>query len=543
MKKNPSKSRKKDVIPIPDVLPVLPLMSAAIYPTGAITLIVGIRSNLKLLDDYGEENSIIALVPTLTRESEREHPKDMAEVGVACRIIDMVRSPGGSIQVTFQGIRRVAIEEVLKQSPYPVAKVSEPALEGRNRTREATLVKRIVALVEELVRNDLRYGPEFVNIAKMNTRDPGRFADIVAAYIQIDLGVKKELMSTVKSERRLEMLKQFIQDELVRISLIEDIENKALDHFEEMRRRKLLMERLRAIKRELGEEEPQEAMANRIREQMETITLPDEVRAILDWELERLKLLPITSHDFRSVCNYIEWLLGIPWKRGPVESINLGKVEKILKKEYHGLQNVKSRILESLSPLALDPTLTPPVLCIVGPPATGKTSIGRSLAEALNRKFAHFSVAGCKDDSDIKGIRRGLIGESPGMIIRALRDSGTQNFLMVIEDIDELCEEPAKGNPRDALVELFDPTRNCSFMDRYFNVPMDMSKIFFVTTAKVLWDIPDQIQDYVKIVNLSGYTEREKQQIARRFIIPRELQRAGLDRKSRRLESSASKKM
>jgi ATP-dependent Lon protease len=518
-------------------------MSTAIYPMGAMALIVGIPENLKLLKDYSNDDAVIALVPTLTRNSEITSPQDIAEIGVACRMIDRSRLPGGSVQITFQGIRRISLREIIGHDPYIVARVSKPARQKRDRTRETTLVGKITTLMEKLIQKDRRYGRELIHIVKMNTGEPGRFADVVAAHIQIDLDLKKELMCTVQAERRLEMLRQFIRDELQRISLIESIESKAEDHFEEARRRTLLMERLRVIRRELGEEEPQEAMANRIREQMENLSLPKDVRSNLDWELERLKLLPITSHDFRSVCNYIEWLLGIPWTAEPASQIDLENIEKMLKKEYHALFNVKAKILESLSPLALNPELTPPVLCIVGPPATGKTSIGRSLAEALGRKFAHFSVAGCKDDGDIKGIRRGLIGESPGMVINVLRTAGTKDFLMVIEDIDEMSEEPARGNPIDALVELFDPTRNCNFMDRYLNVPIDMSRVFFVTTAKVFWEIPDQIRDYVKFVYLSGYTDREKIQIARRFIIPRELRKAGLEKKRLKFESSAIRKI
>lgn len=526
-----------------EVMPVLPLMSTAIYPMGAIALTVGIPRNVRLLEDNPEEDSVVALVPTLSSNPDQVDVSDLADVGVACRIIDRSHLPGGSIQVTFQGIDRITVDEIRRRKPYIVARVSKPVERRRDRAKEAALAGEITKLMEELVSKDRRYGPELIHIVKMNRRNPGNFADLVAAHLQIDLDLKKELMSTIPTEKRLDMIGRFIKDELTRISFIREIDIKADEHHEEARRKRILTERLWAIKRELGEDQPQEVMAQKIREEMQSLTLPQEVKTILDWELGRLKLLPITSHDFRSVCNYIEWLLSIPWTRDAPEPIDLKRIEKILKKEYHGLFNVKERILESLSPLALDPQLTPPVICIVGPPATGKTSIGRSLADALSRKFAHFSVAGCRDEGDIKGIRRGLIGESPGMVVRALKNAGTHNLLMVIEDIDEMSEEDTKGNPIDALVELFDPGRNCRFMDTYLNVPLDLSRLFFVTTAKVLWDIPDILRDYVKLINLSGYTEREKIQIARRFIIPRELSRAGLDRKMMKFESSAIRKI
>ena len=308
-------------------------------------------------------------------------------------------------------------------------------------------------------------------------------------------------------------------------------------------RRNLLVKQLRALNRELGEEEPQERFVGRIRANMKNRALPAAVKAILEWELERLQLLPITSQDFGNSCMYVEWLMSIPWTRDSIMPVDLEKVERTLSRDYHSILNVKTRILEALSPLALDPDLPPPVLCIVGPPATGKTSIAKSLAEALERKFAHFSLTGCKDDGDIKGAMRGLVGESPGMVVRALRNAATQNLLMVIEDIDEMSETPVKGNPVDSLLELFDPTRRGTFLDRYLNTPVDLSSIFFVTTARIPWDIPDQLRDAVKVVTLSGYTEKEKLQISRHFIIPREIARAGLERKMVRFEASAVRKI
>lgn len=528
---------------IPEELPLLRLLSTAIYPEGAAAIIVGIKGNLKLLDDYQGTDAIVALVPALSGKNEAVDPDDIADVGVACRIMDRDHLPGGSVQVTFQGLKRITIEEITRYKPYIIARVSKAFEQDRDRKREMSLVRKITSQMEELVQKDRRYGPELIRIMKMNTKVSGRFADLVASHIQIDLGLKKELMRTVRPEKRLVMLSQFIQDELMKISLIEEIEDKAEGHREEAQRKKLLMERLQVIKRELGQEAPQEAMANRIREEMETHELPGEVVDNMNWELERLKLLPITTHDFRSVCNYIEWLLSIPWIQENPKRIDLLKIEKILNRQYHGLLTVKRRIIESLSPLFLDPELIPPVLCIVGPPATGKTSIGMTLADALGKKFAHFSVAECKDEGEIKGIKRGLIGESPGMVVQALSTAGTNRILMMIEDIDDLGYESIRGNPVDALAELFDPARNCRFMDNYINMPIDMSRIFFITTAKVMWDIPDRIRDHLKIANLSGYTEREKIQIARRFIVPRELKKAGLDKKTTVFESSAVRKI
>lgn len=517
---------------MPENMPVLPLMSTAIYPMGAIALTVGMRSNVELIRDAVRDDSIVALVPTTSSDIERAGPADIFEVGVASRVIDLIELPGGSMQVTFQGLQRVKIRQITREKPYLSGLVSSPPGSTRHRVRERALVEKVFSLLTDLVQSDRRYGPELIHIVTMNTNDPGRFADIVASYMQIDLDLKKKLMATVGPEQRLSMLQQFIKDELAKISVMREIESKAEDHFEEIRRKKLLLEQLRAIKRELGEVEPQEEVIAKIREDVEESELPVEVRSIIDWELRRLRLLPITSHDFTNASTYIEWLLNIPWATEPAKPIRLRSVENVLKKDYHGIMNVKERILEILSPLALDPELTPPVLCIVGPPATGKTSIAQSLADALDREFVKFSVTNCRSDADIRGIMRGVVGESPGQVVRALRSAGTKNLLLVIEDIDEIRDNQQRGNPVDGLLELFDAKRSCRFVDRYLDTPIDLSNVFFVATAKILWEIPEAILSKVKVANIIGYTEQEKIKISRHFIIPRELSRAGLDRRN-----------
>jgi ATP-dependent Lon protease len=517
-------------------------MSTAIYPMSAIALPVGIPGNVKLLADHPGKDAIIALVPTFSADRENFAPEDLAPVGVAARVIDRQPLPHGGIHATLLGLRRVAIGEYVSLRPYMVARVTEP-VEEEDRAAETVLLQEIMGLLADLVRRESRYGPELLHIMRSNEDEPGMFADFLASHLQMNLDLRKKLMSILGAMQRLLLLRQFIQDELMKLMLMEEMETKARSNLKELRRRNLLMEQMQAIKKELGEEEPQERFAGRIRASMEGRALPPEVKSILDWELERLKLLPISSQDFGNACIYIEWLMSIPWMRDQARPIDLDRVERMLSRDYHSIMNVKTRILEALSPLALDPELSPPVLCIVGPPATGKTSIARSLATALEKKFSHFSISGCKDDGDIKGVMRGLVGESPGLVARALRSAGTQNLLVVIEDIDEMSDTPLKGNPVDALLDLFDPARRSTFLDRYLNTPLDLSSVFFVTTARILWDIPDQISAMVKIVTLSGYTEKEKLQISRHFIIPKELARAGLDRKMVRFEPSAIKKI
>lgn len=517
-------------------------MSTAIYPMGAVALTVGIPENIELLEDNKEKDAIIALAPTSSADRKSAGSRDIASVGVACRVIDRQALPGGGIQATFQGIGRVMIEEIVSASPYLVARVKKAALK-ENSAAEEELVREIMGMLADLVRRDKRYGPELMHIMRANENEPGMFADFLASQLQMDLELRKKLMITLEGKKRLLLLRQFVHDELAGLSLMEGIRAKARDRIEEVRRRNILIEQLQAIKRELGEEEPQERFVQRIRTDMESRSLPAAVRSILDWELEKLKLLPITSQDFGLACMYVEWLMSIPWAKDSMKPVDLGNVERTLSREYHGILNVKTRILEAISPLALDPNLSPPVLCIVGPPATGKTSIAKSLAEALDRRFSHFSITGCKDDTDIKGVMRGLPGESPGMVVRELRNAATQNVLIVIEHIDEMSDAPVRGNPVDALLELFDPARRKSFVDRYLNTPLDLSSVFFVATARIPWDIPDPIREAVKIVMLSGYTEREKLQISRHFIIPRELARAGLERKKVKFEASAIRKI
>ncbi len=513
-------------------MPILPLMSTAIYPMGAIALTVGLRANMKLIEDVVRDDTLVALVPTTTSDREKMRPQEVADVGVASRIIDLLDQPGGSRQVTFQGIERVKIRKIVQEKPYLVGLVSPAGERSVQPAREELLVKEVLDLLTRLVHIDRRYGPELIHIVTMNTGDPGRFADITASYIQIDLDLKKKLMSTLGSRRRLSLLRQFIQDELEKVGFLKEFETRAENRFEELNRKKVLMEQLRAIKRELGDVEPQEEMIERIRRDIDETRLPVEIRSIIDWELKRLRLLPITTQDFRNVTTYIDWLLNIPWAGEPARPIRLRTIENVLRKDYHGIMNVKERILEILSPLALEPGLIPPVLCIVGPPATGKTSIAQSLADALDREFAKFSVSNCRSDADIMGTMRGIVGESPGMVVRSLRNTGTKNLLMVLEDVDEISESPVRGNPIEALLELFDEKRRSRFVDRYLNTPIDLSNVFFVATAKVLWDVPEAIRAKVKAATIIGYTEREKIRISRHFLIPRELSRAGIDRKT-----------
>ncbi len=512
---------------VPPRMPVLPLMSTIVFPLGVTSLQVRIEQSKALLRDYSDPDNLIALVYSPARKEQEIRPEDLSRIGLAARVIRILNMPGGNVQVTLEGLRRVEIEEIIGTEPYLEARVSCPSEVAGDPEQVRGLVDRILKSLRTLSQLDTAYPPELDNIFSMNLGDPGLFADTVASIVRFPLETKRRIVERLEVAERLSLVAEALDSEVARLTVAEDVVRRTSAQMEKSQREFFLRQQLMEIRRLLGEDDPQEMLVREILERAEGLGLPYHVRAVVQEETNRLRYLATASQESGVIRNYIDWLLALPWgRRSPVE-INLDEVARRLDEEHFGLEKVKERILEYLAVLKLKNDLKGPILCFAGPPGTGKTSLGSSIARAMGRVFLRMSVGGVRDEAEIRGHRRTYIGSRPGKIIRSLRDSNSNNPVFMIDEIDKLGHD-AQGDPAAALLEVLDPEQNAHFVDHYIEIPFNLSETLFITTANVLDFIPPALLDRLEVIQIPGYMDEEKLEIARRHLIPREAKEHGL---------------
>ncbi len=527
---------------IPPVMPVLPLMSTVVFPLGVTSIQIRLEQSKALLRDHSNPGDLIALVYSPVRREKDLSASELSKIGLAARVIRSLNMPNGTVQVTLEGLRRIGMDEVLREEPYIEARVSCPDEPTVDPARVNILATRILQLLKTISQLDHAYPPEMDNVFSMNLGDPGLFADTVASMVRFPVETKQRVIETLDIGDRLVLVAEALDSEVARLSVAEDVVRRATANVEKNQREFFLRQQLTEIRRQLGEEDPQEMLVRQILDRADTLGLPQHVRSVVYEEGNRLRYLAPTSQESGVIRNYIEWLLALPWNRPVRQPIDLDEVTRRLDAEHFGLDKVKERILEYLAVLKLKNDLRGPILCFAGPPGTGKTSLGSSIAHAMGRDCVRMSVGGVRDEAEIRGHRRTYIGSRPGKIIRSLRDVHSSNPVFMIDEIDKLGHD-APGDPASALLEVLDHEQNAHFVDHYIEMPFDLSEVLFITTANVLDFIPAPLIDRMEVIQIPGYMDAEKVEIARRHLIPRAARGHGLQEGDITFDDAAIVKM
>ena len=528
--------RKDDILKseLPPTLPLMALRSTIVYPLGTIAVQMGAPENLSLLRANENSGLIVALV---VASGDHDEPIDSqrfrGRVGVAARVHERINLPGDTVQITLQGLRRIVIEDLTQIDPFPIANIRAARETPPEPSELDDLVARVVASAETLAELVDRIPDEVPAILKRNVSDPGRFADLAATNMNFKISDKDEVLQRLDVGQRLRFILSRLEREVARARVMEDVKKQTEIKIEQHQREFYLRQQLRAIQAELGEADPGEKEAIDILKKIEDCKLPDKVAQEARRETERMRMLSPASSEYQVVRTYLDWILSLPWnKRSGESEIDLKKVGDALDSRHYGLDEAKERIIEYLAVRKLrggDPH--GPILCFVGPPGTGKTSLGEAIGKSIGREFYRISVGGLRDEAEIRGHRRTYVGAMPGLIIQALRRVAVKDPVLMIDEIDKMSGGGPSGDPTAAMLEVLDPSQNNSFVDHYLNLPFDLSQCLFICTANNLYDIPAPLRDRMEIIKIVGYTVEEKVEIAWRYLLPRLLEEHGISDK------------
>jgi ATP-dependent Lon protease len=514
-------------VQIPSTLPILPLKETIVFPQSMTPLAIGQDRSVKLIDDVVSGDRMLALVTV--RDSEVEHPgfDDLYEIGTVGLVHRMIRIPDGTLRILVQGIERITLESRASDDPYLVGEFSQvPDVDTESREVEALTrtVQNQFARVVELVPTL----PDELQLAAANVDDPGVLTYLVASTLRLKTEEKQQLLETADVEQRLRATAAILSRELEVFELGSKIQSQVESEMEKTQREYFLRQQLKAIQDELGETDPEQAELEDLRRQIDEANLPEEALKASNRELSRLEKLPSAAAEYGVIRTYLDWILSLPWNETTPDNLDLEQARTVLDADHYDLEKIKDRILESLAVGKLKGDVSGQILCFVGPPGVGKTSLGHSIATALGRKFVRISVGGVRDEAELRGHRRTYIGAMPGTVIRAIRDSGSRNPVFMIDEIDKMGAD-WRGDPSSAMLEILDPAQNAGFRDHYLDLPFDLSKVLFVCTANQLETIPGPLVDRMDVIQLTGYTEDEKLQIAKRYLVPKQLEAHGLD--------------
>ena len=529
-------SLEKEEIRIPSRIPVLPLRDAVAFPHILNPMAITLPRNIKLVDDALNSDKIIGLV-LQKGEEEFPSPENLYRVGTAGVIFRMFRLPDGSLRILVKGLERFRIKEFVSNDPYYVAEIEILKETVKKDLELEALAKDIVKVYQELV-NLSPYLPEELSAVVMNIEDPARLADFIATNTKMETEQRQEILETLDVKERLKKILAILTKELDVLKLGEELRNKIKNEMEKAQREYLLREQLKAIKKELGEEDEREAEFKELSERIEKAGMPDEVKKVALKELDRMRMMPPQAAEYTVIRTYLDWLIELPWSRETEDNLDIKRAKRILDADHYDLQDVKERILEFLAVRKLKKDSKGPILCFVGPPGVGKTSLGRSIARALGRKFIRISLGGVKDEAEIRGHRRTYVGALPGRIIQSIRRAGSKNPVFMLDEVDKIGMD-FRGDPASALLEVLDPEQNNTFMDHYLDVPFDLSRVMFITTANVTHTIPPALLDRMEVISIPGYTVDDKLKIAIKYLLPRQIKENGLSRKDLEITDDA----
>jgi len=517
-------------------LPVIPLRDAVVFPNAVLPLRVGRPRSLRAVEQAVSTDRQVVLI-ALKEDREEAMPEDLYRVGTVGTIGQSLRMPDGTLQVLVQGQRRALVHEFAQSEPYILA-VAEPIFDSQEKTVEVEAQMRsLLAQFERYAALSKELPEEMVGYAR-SLEEPGQLADFVAGLPDLSLKEKQQVLETFDVIERFQRLAAFLGHQLEILELKAKIQSEVNKGVEKTQRDYYLREQMRAIQRELGEADPEAAVAEELRKKVEAAGMPEPVREKALKEVDRLTHTPPASPETAVIRSYVEWLVALPWSKVTDDTLDLKEAARILDEDHYGLKRVKERILEYMAVRKLAQSMKGPILCFVGPPGVGKTSLGRSIARALGRKFVRLSLGGVHDEAEIRGHRRTYVGALPGRIIQGMKTAGTRNPVFMLDEIDKLGRD-FRGDPSSALLEVLDPEQNFAFSDHYLEVPFDLSQVMFITTANLLDTIPPALLDRMEVIALPGYTEDEKLHIAVGYLVPKQLDHHGLKSDSVRFSKEA----
>ena len=508
-------------------LPLVALRETVIFPEMIVPLQVGRDKSVAALNAAVAATSLIALVTQRRAEQEEiDDPADLYEVGTLAKIAQVVQLQDGTVRAIVQGQGRLRLHGFATTDPYLLARVEElPDVTPAGIEVEA-LMKTIQGQMEAYVQSGAPVPPEAA-VAARNITEPGLLADMVAYSPDMSTEQRQELLETIDVVERLKLVSGFLARQIEVLELKGKIQSEVKSEMDKTQREYILREQLKAIQRELGEDDPQQAEINELREKVESSGMPEEVRTRALKEIDRMSRIPSASPEVGVIRTYVDWLVSLPWTTSTTDNLDIREAAKILDTDHYGLDKVKERILEYLAVRALAEKIRSPILCFVGPPGVGKTSLGKSIARAMDRKFVRMSLGGVHDEAEIRGHRRTYIGALPGRVIQSIKTAGTNNPVFMLDEVDKLGMD-FRGDPSSALLEVLDPEQNNTFQDNYLEVPFALSKVLFITTANLLDPIPPPLRDRMEVIQLPGYTQLEKIEIGKRFLVPKQLTNHGL---------------
>jgi ATP-dependent Lon protease len=525
-----------------ETLAILPVRGIVLFPGMVVPLTIGRPSAIKLVDSELPENKQLGLVTQRDEQLDRPEPPDLFRIGVSAQVLKLIRQPDGVIVLIVQVQRRIALESFVQTEPYlraivQVVKTVFPERDDAelqasfNNLRRGAL--RLLELSPEI--------PDQARAALIGVEDPEQLTDLLAGNLGIDLATKQRILEETDLLRRMRTAQEALQRQLEIAELQQKLRKDVEGQFSDSQRRVYLREQLRAIQRELGEDEADgEEQADQLRKKLQDAGANESVLAAAEKELKRLSHIPSASPEYSVIISYVEMLADLPWNKSTDDNTDLERAQAILDRDHYGLEKVKRRIVEFLAVRKLNPSGRSPILCFLGPPGVGKTSLGQSIADALGRKFTRISLGGIRDEAEIRGHRRTYIGAMPGRIIQEIRRLGVRNPVMMLDEVDKVGSD-IRGDPASALLEVLDPRQNNSFVDRYLDVPFDLSHVIFIGTANYMEGIPSPLRDRLETISVPGYTEAEKLNIALRYLVPRQIEEHGLRAEQCRFEEDAIK--
>ncbi len=509
------------------VLPLLPLRGILVFPYMVIHLDVGREKSVQAIEEAMVKEKAIFLATQKEAQTDDPVEKDIYNVGTVAEVKQLLKLPGGTIRVLVEGMSRAKIDKYVGKEPFFSVEVDQYTEELNKSSQVEALMRNLVTQFEQYVKLSKKIPPETV-VTVVNIDDPGRLADIVASHLILRIEDKQSVLEAIDIVERLDKLCAILARELEIVEMERKINVRVRKQMEKTQKEYYLREQIKAIQRELGEKDDRVAEGEELREKIAKAKLPKEVEEKAIKEVERLEKMPPMAAEASVVRNYLDWLLALPWSKSTRDRLDINIAETILDEDHYGLKIVKERILEYLAIRKLSKKMKGPIICFVGPPGVGKTSLGRSIARALERKFVRISLGGMRDEAEIRGHRRTYVGAMPGRIIQGMKTAGTKNPVFLLDEIDKMSMD-FRGDPSSALLEVLDPEQNNSFSDHYIEAPYDLSNVMFITTANVQHNIPRPLLDRMEIINISGYTEEEKVQIAMRHLLQKQIKEHGLN--------------
>ncbi|WP_044640612.1 endopeptidase La [Risungbinella massiliensis] len=519
------------------VLPLLPLRGLLVFPTMVLHLDVGREKSVEALEKamLGEHHILLAS----QRDAQVEEPDqdEIYEMGTVSKIRQMLKLPNGTVRVLIEGVYRGKIRSFTEEDSFYEVEVEKVEDVGEPDQHTEALMRTVLDQFEQYLRLSKKVSSEtFASVSDIE--DPGKLGDMIASHLPLKMSEKQAILELVHVEERLERILSYLHNESEVLELEKKISTRVKKQMEKAQKEYYLREQMKAIQKELGEKEGRAGEVEELRKKLSQLIAPDSVKEKIERELDRLEKIPNTSAEGGVVRTYIDWLLDIPWDKETEDDLSIQKAEKVLNEDHYGLEKAKERILEYLAVQQMVKKLRGPILCLVGPPGVGKTSLAKSIARALNRKFVRISLGGVRDEAEIRGHRRTYVGAMPGRIIQGMKTAGTSNPVFLLDEIDKMASD-FRGDPASALLEVLDPNQNNTFSDHYVEIPYDLSKVMFVTTANSMYSIPRPLLDRMEVLYIAGYTELEKEKIAKTYLVPKQMEEHGLSKENILIQSNA----